>query len=160
MSDSAVPTPHPRAQTRRLIEDMLRERQQMLVLLWELTKQDFSDADNALVTLLDDFEDVLVDYIAAGHFGLYQRLGDGSERRQPVLDVAREIYPSIVPSTDTAMAFSERYERPSPTTLQERLAQDLSRLAEALSTRIELEDRLILAMLGQDYTLPTPPGPG
>ena len=33
---------------------------------------------------------------------------------------------------------------------------DLSVLAEEITTRIELEDRLILAMLGEQYDIPSP----
>jgi regulator of sigma D len=40
--------------------------------------------------------------------------------------------------------------------LSANLAQDLSTLAEQVTTRIELEDRLILAMLGPEYAIPAP----
>ncbi|MEX2482393.1 MAG: Rsd/AlgQ family anti-sigma factor [Gammaproteobacteria bacterium] len=143
-----------RPQTRKRIDDMLAERQQMLVLLWELSKLDLDTIDEPVLKLLEDFEELLVDYIAAGHFGLYQRLGEGTERRQPVLDVAREIYPRIARSTDVAIDFSERYDNPAAAPLRTRLPSDLSRLGEELATRIELEDRLILAMLGSDFPVP------
>ncbi|MCB1747791.1 MAG: Rsd/AlgQ family anti-sigma factor [Gammaproteobacteria bacterium] len=153
MSKQADPA-QARAQTRKLIEDMLKERQQMLVLLWELSKLDLHTVDQPVLEMLDEFEDLLVDYIAAGHFGLYQRIAEGNERRQPVLEVAREIYPRIARSTDVAVEFSERYEAPEGERIQAHLANDLSRLGEELTTRIELEDQLILAMLGRDFSIP------
>ncbi|MGE0482523.1 MAG: Rsd/AlgQ family anti-sigma factor [Gammaproteobacteria bacterium] len=143
-----------RAQTRKLIEDMLRERQQMLVLLWELSKLDLHTVDQPVLEMLDEFEDLLVDYIAAGHFGLYQRIAEGNERRQPVLEMAREIYPRIQLSTDIAVEFSERYDEPDAERIKGHLASDLSRLGEELTTRIELEDQLILAMLGRSFDIP------
>ena len=143
-----------RAQTRKLIEDMLAERQQMLVLFWELAKLDLDTIDQPVLEMLVDFQELLVDYIAAGHFGLYQRISEGNERRQPVLDVAREIYPRIAQSTDMAVEFTERYEDPEAAVKAHKLAADLSRLGEEITTRIDLEDRLILAMLGEDYTIP------
>ena len=76
MSKQADPA-QARAQTRKLIEDMLKERQQMLVLLWELSKLDLHTVDQPVLEMLDEFEDLLVDYIAAGHFGLYQRIAEG-----------------------------------------------------------------------------------
>jgi len=154
MPKSSPPDPRVRAQTRKQIEDMLAERQQMLVLLWELAKLDFATVDQPVLEMLEEFEELLVDYIAAGHFGLYQRLGEGNERRQPVVDVAREIYPRIAHTTDIAVEFSERYDNPAAELITASLAGDLSRLGEQLATRIELEDRLILAMLGTDFSLP------
>jgi regulator of sigma D len=154
MPESSATDSRVRAQTRKQIEDMLAERQQMLVLLWELAKLDFGTVDQPVLEMLEEFEELLVDYIAAGHFGLYQRLGEGNERRQPVVDVAREIYPRIARTTDIAVEFSERYDNPAAELIKTNLAGDLSRLGEELATRIELEDRLILAMLGADFSLP------
>lgn len=153
-NDSTGTNPRPRS--RKLIEDMLAERQQMLVLLWELSKLDASEADQAMRETLEDFHEILVDYIAAGHFGLYQRISEGSERRQPVLDTAREIFPRIARTTDMAVEFSEKYEGADAKVIGAGLMSDLSVLAEEITTRIELEDRLILAMLGEQYDIPSP----
>ena len=157
MPQASETDPRRREQTRKLIEDMLKERQQMLVLLWELSKLDFATVDTPTLEMLQDFQEVLVDYIAAGHFGLYQRISEGTERRKGVLDVAREIYPRIAATTDVAVEFTERYERPDEALVREKLTQDLSVLGEMVSNRLELEDRLILAMLGDDYPLPRQP---
>ena len=86
----------------------------MLVLLWELSKLDFQTVDRAVLETLEDFQEILVDYIAAGHFGLYQRIVEGNERRKAVLDTAQTIYPQIAQSTDVAVEFTERYETPDP----------------------------------------------
>jgi len=157
MPQASETDPRRREQTRKLIEDMLKERQQMLVLLWELSKLDFGTIDAPSLDMLQDFQEVLVDYIAAGHFGLYQRISEGTERRKAVLDVAREIYPRIATTTDVAVEFTERYERPDEALVRDKLAHDLSMLGEMVSNRLELEDRLILAMLGDDYPLPQNP---
>ncbi len=139
-----------RATTRKLIDDMLKQRQQMLVLLWDLTKLDLQRADDTAKDMIDEFLTILVDYIAAGHFGLYQRITEGSERRNRVVETANEIYPRIAATTETAINFSERFERAGEKAMHGHLAQELSTLAEQLTTRIELEDQLIDAMLGSD----------
>lgn len=126
----------------------------MLVLLWELSKSDFAAPDQAMRETLEDFQEILVDYIAAAHFGLYQRIAEGQERRQPVLEKAREIYPRIALSTDIAVEFTEKYDSPTAAVIGQRLQTDLSRLAEELTSRIELEDQLILSMLGHDFPIP------
>lgn len=126
----------------------------MLVLLWELSKIDAHEIDSTLKDLLNDFLEILVDYIASGHFGLYRRIAEGKERRHPVVATAQEILPQISQTTDIAIDFSDRYEVANDARLSENLAADLSLLAEQVTTRIELEDRLILALLGPDYAIP------
>ena len=154
-SKNAVKAARPRS--RKLIEDMLQERQQMLVLLWELSKLDLSKPDESTRQTLEDFQEILVDYIAAAHFGLYQRIAEGNERRLPVLDIAREIYPRIARSTDIAVEFTEKYDHPAAGADTAKLAADLSLLAEEVTSRIELEDKLILAMVGGDFAIPQVP---
>ena len=154
MSKAAKLAKHPRSGTRQIIDDMLNQRTRMLKLLWDLSKQDLKHADEAIRETLDDFLSVLVDYIAAGHFGLYERIAMGSERRTPVVETAREIYPRIADTTVAAVEFNERYGTADPKTLSTGLARDLSTLGEEVTTRIELEDRLISAMLGSDYAIP------
>lgn len=160
MAESEFARTDKRPRSRKLIEDMLRERQQMLVLLWELSKLDLSRTDPSNKETLDEFHEILVDYIAAGHFGLYQRISEGKERRQPVLDTAREIFPRIARTTDMAVEFSEKYEGAKPEAVQSGLMADLSVLAEEITTRIELEDKLIFAMLGEEYAIPRHDSPG
>lgn len=145
-----------RPRTRKVIEALLKERQDMLVLLWELSKKDLQNVDQGMVDVLDDFIEILVDYIAAGHFSLYRRIAEGKERRTPVLKTAQEIYPRIAETTEVAIEFSERYEAADKSRVSSHLANDLSTLGEEVTTRIELEDKLILAMLGPDYALPDP----
>jgi regulator of sigma D len=151
-----TPVAQARPRSRKLIEDMLQERQQMLVLLWELSKLDFATVDQTVRDTLEDFQEIVVDYIAAAHFGLYQRIAEGQERRQPTVELARDIYPSIARSTDLAVEFTERYDAADDACIRRNLAADLSALAEAITGRIELEDQLILSMLGHDYPLPPP----
>ncbi len=126
----------------------------MLVLLWELSKLDFGISDQGVRETLDEFQEILVDYIAAAHFGLYQRIAEGQERRLPVLEKAREIYPQIARSTDIAVEFTEKYDAPDEALIKAKLETDLSLLAEVLTSRIELEDQLIMAMLGHDFPIP------
>ena len=126
----------------------------MLVLLWELSKLDPAAVDQTIRDTLNDFLEIVVDYIAAGHFGLYQRISEGNERRHAVLDTGREIYPRIAKTTDMAVEFTEKYDKAESQVIQGQLTNDLSTLAEEITTRIELEDQLIIAMLGDQYAIP------
>ena len=95
---------------------------------------------------LEEFDQVLVDYIAAGHFGLYERIAEGKERRKAVSNLAIEIYPRIKQTTEIALAFDEKYNSENDQQDLSKLQGDLSHLGEELATRIELEDQLIQLM--------------
>ena len=95
---------------------------------------------------LRDFCQIMVDYLAAGHFGLYQRVVDGNERRQDISDLAAELYPEIAKTTQFALDFNDKYEHETEDAFDESFSEDLSQLGEALATRIELEDRLLQAL--------------
>ncbi len=141
--------PDSRAQTRATIQKMLVQRQEMLVLLCKVTGLEPFVPDRPVKTVLTEFCQVLVDYIASAHFGLYHRIIEGTERRRSVMEVAKDLYPKIDRITQEAMAFNEKYERIEGKTYLKTLPQELSRLAEALAERVELEDQLIAAMLGE-----------
>ncbi len=131
--------------TRQQIEHMLTERTQLLALLVEASSLDGDDLDTQDEELLEEFCQVLTDYVAAGHFGLYQRIAEGKERRQEVANIARSIYPQIEQSTQLALEFSEKYRAGSSNYTN--LANNLSSVGEALAARIELEDKLIAKIL-------------
>ena len=143
MADKQNTLKERRNQTTKLIDHMLVERNQLLALLLQtsaIKPDSATDSDN---DLLNEFCQVLVDYIAAGHFGLYERIVKGKERRKSVSDLAMKVYEKIDETTQTALSFNEKYDPDNETTDLSRLQEDLSRLGEALTTRIELEDQLI-----------------
>ncbi|MDA8389177.1 MAG: Rsd/AlgQ family anti-sigma factor [Gammaproteobacteria bacterium] len=136
-----------RAQGRAMIGRMLEERRQMLVLFCRVAGlEPFTGGGDARRTL-QEFCQVLIDYISAAHFSLYERIINGSERRQAVLALAGELYGQIESCTETAIVFNDKYDCADHCEQIDRLAGDLSVLGEALARRIELEDRLIATML-------------
>lgn len=130
-----------------LIDNMLKERKQLLTLLFQLPKVEEDDSPEMKKELFEDFCQVLVDYIAAGHFGLYARIAEGQERRKAVSELAAEIYPPIAKTTEVALEFNEKYEKNNVDILSSGFQTDLSILGEHMTTRIELEDQLISTML-------------
>jgi len=137
-----------RGKTTKLIKHMLDERKQLLALLLQVSNLEPENTMEANQDILDEFCQVLVDYIAAGHFGLYERIIEGTERRKEVSDLAVKVYPRIEEATQAALAFNEKYD-PDNTDLNiSQIQQDLSELGEQLTTRIELEDQLINKLLG------------
>lgn len=136
-----------RRASNHMVHNMLDERRQLLALLMNISGISGTELEPEDEELLEEFCQVLVDYIASGHFGLYDRITNGNERRSPVSEIADDIYPEIERSTRLALAFSERYKAENSNKSYAGLAGDLSRLGESLTTRMELEDRLIASML-------------
>jgi len=135
-----------RLQTNRMIEELLQERQQMWNLYWELAElKPFDRHKEPLEQVLDRFCQIMIDYISLGHFGIYRRIIEGTERRRRVLEAAEKLYPAIAEATEVALKFNDQYEN-AQLTDHDVLRRELSKLGEALATRIELEDQLIAAM--------------
>lgn len=132
--------------TNKLISELLEERRDVWHIYSEIAGMKPFLEQQPVEIVVQKFCQILIDYISLGHFGVYQRLLDGSERRRKVLRIAEEIYPQIAQTTDAAVAFNDSYENLDGQTLRRNLINDLSMLGEALATRFELEDRLIGTM--------------
>ena len=149
-TDKAAQSQERRTGTKRLVERLTSERAEMLALFCQVAglepfKQDKSEKPPR--ALLDEFCQVLVDYIAAGHFSLYERIVNGKERRRDTAKLAEELYPRINQTTDSAITFNDKYDSAQHPEISDELEGDLSRLGEELAKRIELEDQLLKALM-------------
>lgn len=147
MKEQLNETQERRGESQELIQHMLKERNQLLALLLQVSSDSSHKQSEQLVADLEDFVQVLVDYIAAGHFGLYERIAEGKERRKAISERAMEIYPRIEQSTQIALAFDEKYNPENKNRELEHFPEDVSMLGEELTSRIELEDQLIQLLL-------------
>ena len=95
-----------RGGTSELITNMLTERKQLLGLMLQASRMSAEKAAVLDQDLLNEFCQVLVDYIASGHFGLYERIVEGTERRKGVAELAVQLYPHIDETTQLALAFN------------------------------------------------------
>ena len=129
-----------------LVAKLIKERTEMLVTFCRLAGIEPYTVEKSVQKLIQEFCQILVDYVAAGHFALYERSLEGKERRQEVAAIAGNIYTRIAQSTQNALDFNDKYDCGDHCTELESLSQDLSRLGEDLAMRIELEDRLLGAM--------------
>ncbi len=137
-----------RAGSQELVQKLVAERTEMLSLYCQLAGlEPYGNGKNSRAKhsqeLLQKFCQVLVDYIAAGHFSLYERVVNGTERRQQISALAEKLYPRIAKSTEVALDFNDKYDSSDNCEIAASLSDDLSRLGEELAARIELEDRLI-----------------
>lgn len=129
-----------------LLRKMLAERQQVLVLYHRLAElQPFSEVE-PVQAVLQPFCQVMLDYLALGHFEVYQSLEESCtdpERHERAQDLVERLYPRIAATTERAVEFNDRYDAELHPDDLAILDDDLSRLGEALAERIELEDRLL-----------------
>jgi len=136
-----------RTGTRDMIDKLLSERKEVLALYWHVAGLEPLCPKTPFGDHLKEFCEVLVDYIAFGHFEVYDRISSGKERRGAVVSLAENIYPDILKTTDVAVSFNDKYDETDHELHLEGLSKDLSQMGEVLATRIELEDQLIEVML-------------
>ncbi|MEC7815763.1 MAG: sigma D regulator [Pseudomonadota bacterium] len=128
-----------------LIDRWLKERQELLVRYCDLSgDQDFSQPD-ALQQKFTGLCEVLVDYVSAGHFEVYEQLiQEAREFNDGGLELAAKVYPRIEKTTEIALNFNDRLDGRALTEQEVRdLFGELSQLGEALESRFEMEDFLI-----------------
>lgn len=130
-----------------LVAKLVAERTEMLATFCRLAGIEPYLPDKPVQKLLQEFCQILVDYVAAGHFALYERIVEGKERRQEVASVAARSYPRIARTTDMALDFNDKYDCEDHCTALDSLSADLSQLGEELAVRIELEDELLASMI-------------
>lgn len=131
-------------------EKLVAERAEMLVLFCQVAglAPYEKETDNGLAQQrLQEFCQVLMDYVAGGHFSLYERIIEGDERRQSLADLAEKIYPRIAKTTKIAVAFNDKYDCSDHCEITPDLDNNLSQLGEELAVRAELEDQLLNEMM-------------
>jgi len=140
-----------RARTRKEIKQLIEERNSVLSQYYSLakiTEDPATDLHNT-AEVLEEFCQELVDYMAIGHFEIYRRIEDGSERRDEIVKLAEQIMPRINDTTQVAIAFNDLYDDTSNINEDafDQLPNYLAKLGEELATRIDLEDRFINTLL-------------
>lgn len=141
--------PERRQYNQHLVSELQQERHQVWSLYCKIAEQKPFSCSSKTQSLLTKFSQLLIDYVSLGHFGMYERLLSGKERREAVLSEAKEIYPEFSRTTEAVISFNDKYDDNNQKRLSvDKLEADLSSLGESLAKRIELEDilcRLIIA---------------
>ncbi|OZG74294.1 anti-RNA polymerase sigma 70 factor [Hahella sp. CCB-MM4] len=128
-----------------IIDRWLRERQDLIVRYCDLIgRGDFDDCEVA-VTTFRQFCQVLLDYVSAGHFEVYEQLiEEAHEFNDGGIELAHKLYPEIQRTTEASLDFNDKFDK-TPEELEEinAMLPELSKLGEKLEERFELEDMLI-----------------
>ena len=128
-----------------LIDRWLRDRQELLVHYCDLSGvTDFSQTELLKPKFIRLCE-VLVDYVSAGHFEIYEQLvQEAREFNDGGLELVAKVYPRIEKTTEKALNFNDQLnDRVLTEDKTRELFGQLSELGEILETRFEMEDFLI-----------------
>lgn len=129
-----------------LIERWLNERQELILLYVAIDGlRQFTPKGTPIGVKVQAFCQVLMDYVSAGHFEVYDRLISDTDATPAVTDKTLLGFLSgIQKSTDMAVTFNEIYDTDQHCSEELiSLPEDLSKLGELLAERFDLEDQLV-----------------
>jgi regulator of sigma D len=132
-----------------LVKEWLEERRHLIYLLCAIQGIRGLTFEGMPVHFrVQQFCQVLMDYISAGHFEIYRELireGRSFHRENPAL--IAKILEQLEDSTDEALAFNEDFDTPEHCEqMLDTLPMRLSQLLEKLEERFALEDQLIVSI--------------
>lgn len=129
-----------------IIDRWLQERQDLLVQYCDLSAQAVT-ADNAeeVGEKLRKLCQIMVDYLSAGHFEVYDQLiKEGREfDDEDGLQQAKKLFAIIDVTTEAILDFNDKY---LETDDLETLTEDLSKVGQSIEERFEAEDRMIAVL--------------
>ena len=135
----------------QLLEHWLKERKELLISYCALAGTDVQRDDekgeelNPLNKQIKKLCQILVDYVSAGHFEIYEQLQRESEEfndADALQDMAH-VFQEIQQNTELCLAFNDSCEHVKNIRV---LTDSVSLLGETLAERFELEDMLIERM--------------
>lgn len=126
----------------QIIDRWLHERQELLVQYCALSE---TQADDQRGLKLQRLCEIMVDYVSAGHFEVYDQLErEGRERgNQAALKEASEQFAVVDATTEQLLDFNDKYQETDDLTA---LDADLSQLGETLEARFNAEDHMIAVL--------------
>jgi regulator of sigma D len=139
--------PERRQYNQHLVTELQEERHQVWSLYCKIGENKPFTCSSQTQSLLTQLSQLLIDYVSLGHFGIYEHLLSGTERRDSVLTAAKDIYPELSTTTESVIAFNDKYDDNKHLLNVDCLESDLSSLGENLAKRIELEDKLCRLIL-------------
>ncbi|MGE8499948.1 MAG: sigma D regulator [Pseudomonas sp.] len=125
-----------------LIDRWLKERHELVAAYAAVSQA--QQAPGANTPDVHRFCEILVDYVSAGHFEVYEQLTNEAKAfgDQRGLELAKQIYPRIEAITEVALSFNDRCDSKGSCD-SATLSEELKRLGQLLHERFELEDCLI-----------------
>lgn len=147
MSVATKKRPERRRHAQHLVTELKQERDEVWALYCQIADLKPFSGNADIKLILKKFAEVMVDYVSLGHFGIYERLLAGKERRENVLTSATDCYPEFSKTTEAVVSFNDQYDDTKLKFNTDNLESDLSKLGENLAQRMEIEDRLCSLLL-------------
>ncbi len=123
------------------IDNWLQERQSLLIKYCEMAGLNQSDSSTLpAANEVSEFCSLLVDYISAGHFEVYEMLVSDDDAG---IKLKRAVYPKIAQTTDRALKFNDHFAEALTAEQAKNFDTELAELGNVLEVRFELEDQLI-----------------
>ena len=129
-----------------LIDKWLNERQEVILLFCAIEGLDqYTPIDASIETKTKAFCQMMMDYVSAGHFEIYEQLfKEAKEFDDGSIELAKELYPKIKDNTQILLDFNDKFSNDKTTGEQLiELHTELSIIGEKLEERFQLEDKLI-----------------
>lgn len=128
----------------QIVDRWLAERQQMLVKYCALSETKGAD-DDTRGSKLRAMCEIMVDYVSAGHFEVYdQLLKEGQDFGDTeALKKGAELFTKVDATTEEILDFNDKYQETDDLTT---LDSDLSQLGEVLEARFSAEDQMIAVL--------------
>lgn len=126
-----------------MIERWIEERRELLVKYCELTEvTDFSDPENNYDAELQQFCEIMVDYVSVGHFEVFEQITKEAEifGNDQGLDKSPKLIDKIQTTTELILDFNDKYITAKDL---DALIIDLAALGETFVQRFADEDVLI-----------------
>ena len=126
-----------------IIERWIEERRELLVKYCELTEvTDFSDPENNYDAELQQFCEIMVDYVSVGHFEVFEQITKEAEifGNDQGLDKSPKLIDKIQTTTELILDFNDKYITAKDL---DALIIDLAALGETFVQRFADEDVLI-----------------
>lgn len=134
-----------------LVHRWLDERQALIAEWGALRAAVAAGASPALTS----FCQILMDYVSAGHFEVYDELLAEAERLHALPPSGSQaLLGRLQDTTDAAIRFNDLCDRLSPADCHAALARELPILGLELESRFQTEDRLIALLHESDLTAP------
>lgn len=133
-----------------VIDSWLAERQELLVKYCKLAGlPPFEQEKKGLPEILavNSFCQLLVDYLSAGHFEVYNDLVKQCQEQDAAsAALAEQLFPKITATTDQLVDFNDKYSAIEDDASLEEFDTDLSKIGQILELRLEYEDELLQAL--------------
>ena len=128
-----------------LVKRWLEERRSLIVLMMALGDDGLRHADQIpLPERVQAFCEVLMDYVSAGYFEVYDELlAEGETHGKRVQAEGQALLQRLQPTLDAIIRFNDLYEDPEDKEVLADLPHELSELGLALEGRFEIEDHMI-----------------